>query len=314
MTERILKSDSAKVHFPCIHSGGGGDILSVSCFLSDDLKGIVKVVSGIDDESARRVIGPSRYGERNFRAGNGVMVLFSNPLFTGKSYGLALAVADKIARYGKMPGTWSTIYATGEINADGCGKVTAVDGFDAKLDLLRAKGVPDGVLLYPEHCLTTSKHEKENLSRFFEGGVECIGIQHISELEGLLWEESLSDNRIKQYMKSARDMIQHPTVRKCGQGLLALIGVIFVMFIFKGEPDTEETARRDNTWKADSSEISKEIEISHQDIAQKASSEAGTVEQSVKLELSPTLREQPKKQSQTGEQILESVEVDTNPF
>lgn len=183
---------TVRVGFPCIHSNTEGELLTISCFPTIEMKGIVKVVSGIDDESARRIIGTARYGERDEKAGIGVIVMFSNPLFMGNSYGLALAVADKLARF-DAAGKWHEIYATGCIPVDGCGSVSAIEGFAEKLEALVKKSVPGSLLIYPKSN-HENKHVSDLLSRLTNAGIECCGINHLNDLEGYVWAPSSGKN------------------------------------------------------------------------------------------------------------------------
>ena len=96
MDKSAKAEDTVQVFFPCVHGEASGQLVTVSCFQANELKGVIKVVSGIDDETARRIIGATRYSETHNRAASGVIAFFSNPLFGGESYGLALALADKM--------------------------------------------------------------------------------------------------------------------------------------------------------------------------------------------------------------------------
>jgi hypothetical protein len=69
-----------------------------------------------DDDAARRL--------------DGVTVVFGGDRFSGRSYGLALAIADQRARTTGAPD--SPVIATGVIPARGRGVIAAVEGFAAK--------------------------------------------------------------------------------------------------------------------------------------------------------------------------------------
>ncbi len=178
---------SVQVLFPCVHGLASGQLVIINCFPAAELKSTIKVVTGVDEEIARRVVGAARYDESDSRAGTGVMVLFSNPLFTGESYGLALAVADKLARYHPIR-DWTAIYATGSIPADGCGRVDAVNNFLEKLEMLAEEARPGSLFLYPEkNHLPFSAKIREKLDLLQSKGVECIAVAAVSDLQDKLW-------------------------------------------------------------------------------------------------------------------------------
>lgn len=61
---------------------------------------------------------------------DGVTVVFSGERFSGKSYGLALAIADQRARLPEAPDT--PVIATGVLTPRGRGAISAVEGFETK--------------------------------------------------------------------------------------------------------------------------------------------------------------------------------------
>lgn len=61
---------------------------------------------------------------------DGVTVVFSGGRFSGKSYGLALAIADQRARQPEAPDT--PVIATGVLAPRGRGAISTVEGFEAK--------------------------------------------------------------------------------------------------------------------------------------------------------------------------------------
>ncbi len=223
MKNRKDPADSIKVYFPCIHAGSKGDILSVTCFKSEELKGIVKVVLGVDDETAKTIIGAGRHGERGAAVGEGVMMLFSNPFFSGRSCGLSMVVADKLARYGKAT-TVTKIYATGEIPVDGCGRVDPVDGCTEKLHLLKEMLSPGSLLLLPQANVSSSEQNRALIKKLKELGVKCIGISHVDELNGVVWK---SDSPLL-----AEDKLQKLKTFLIQPNMLKAAGVILFAFLF----------------------------------------------------------------------------------
>ena len=90
------KLKKVSVSFPCVHGTGKGEVITITCFPVNEMKGTIKIPAVDIEDVARRVIGASRHDETDHRAANGVIAMFSNPQFTGLSYTLALAIADKL--------------------------------------------------------------------------------------------------------------------------------------------------------------------------------------------------------------------------
>lgn len=180
---------TTKVFFPCVHGSAKGKLIQITCFSADELKGPIKVVSGVDDDTARRIIGASRYGESDDRAASGVISHFSNPLFTGESYGLALAIADKIVRQGEIS-SGSQIYATGSIPADGCGAVDSVKDLLKKIQLVKKYAPKSSIFILPKNNLKGLFLEVwQELDQLEECGIEWRAIDNVNDLEGVLWSE-----------------------------------------------------------------------------------------------------------------------------
>ena len=198
---------TVRVHFPCVHGLATGQTVTINCFPAREMKGTIKVVNGVDEEIARRIIGASRYGEKDERAGIGVIALFSNPLFSGESYGLALAVADKLARLQRI-GPWEAIYATGKIPADGCGQVDAINGFAEKLSILLDIARPDTLFLYPQQNHPSTDSLMEQMQRLQLKGMRCLPVAHLDDLQGRLWSGSSST--------ASRKSIFTPLLQKVG--------------------------------------------------------------------------------------------------
>jgi len=180
---------TVRVHFPCVHGLATGQTVTINCFPAREMKGTIKVVNGVDEEIARRIIGAARYGEKNERAGIGVIALFSNPLFSGESYGLALAVADKLARLHRI-GPWEVVYATGKIPVDGCGQVEAINGFTEKLSILLDHARPNTLFLYPQKNHPTTDSLTDQMQRLQHKGMRCLPVAHLNDLQGRLWSSS----------------------------------------------------------------------------------------------------------------------------
>ena len=219
-----------KVYFPCIHGLSNGQLVAINCFQSEELKSTIKVVTGVDEEIACRIIGASRFNESDSRAGVGVMALFSSPFFHGESYGLALAAADKLVRFNSAK-QWTEIYATGAIPADGCGRVDAVNGFAEKLDLLLKLAKPDSLFLYPKNNLSPSFDIIQEKLTLLQGkGIECIAITASEDLQ-----EKICATVVEPLVKSTRKKIiewQASLPYSGWQAVfgLSLVGIVIILF------------------------------------------------------------------------------------
>ena len=184
--------ETVTVSFPCVHGTVRGDLVRITCFCSNELKGAIKVVSAIDEEIAKRIIGATRHGESSPAAAHGVIALFSNPMFGGESYGLALAICDKIARL-ETAEQLTQIIATGRIPHDGCGKIKHIGGFIEKLNAVAASAANGAIFIFPRDNLDDAEEEigpaLENLEK---RGIQWRAIKHIDELDGVLWSSSQS--------------------------------------------------------------------------------------------------------------------------
>lgn len=260
-----------QVLFPCISGLAKGQLVTINCFPSDELKGTIKVVTGIDEEIARRVIGASRFKESDSRAGMGVMALFSNPLFSGESYGLALAIADKLARF-DMNQQWVEVYATGTVPADGCGIVSKIDGFAEKLDLLIEQAKPGSLFIYPKNNLPSSSDTiQEKLYLLQNKGVKCISIATIDDLAGKLWPSKTDNSGRNALNIIAEKVVNIPGILWKPTLCFVLIGLACFLIYLVFQAPIEETKpklanQHINTDKKELLEV-KEI-FSHQEIKQ----------------------------------------------
>ena len=206
--------------------------MTINCFHAAELKNAIKVVTGVDEEIARRIIGASRYGESDSRAGLGVMALFSNPLFSGESYGLALAIADKLVRL-QPDHEWSAIYATGVIPADGCGRVQAVQGFVEKIELLRQKAIPGSVFIFPRANMAPNSDRVQMLLNMLKGsGVSCLPIAHIDDLQGRLWAVPQTRQGLQGETGSGPRLLLHPVDIWKGTALFLLAALTVFLLYF----------------------------------------------------------------------------------
>lgn len=181
------------VSFPCVHGAARGDLVRITCFRSEELKGSIKVVSAIDEEIAKRIIGATRHGESSSTAAHGVIALFSNPMFGGESYGLALAIGDKMARLGSATNL-TQIIATGRIPYDGCGKIKPIEGFVEKLTTVAASVTTgEAIFIFPRRNLEEADDQiRQEIDKLEKMGIEWHAIDEIGDLDGLLWSTGQS--------------------------------------------------------------------------------------------------------------------------
>ncbi len=197
----MIRPPSSKVVFPCVHGSTMGELVTISCFRSQDLKGPIQMTSAIDGQSVKRIVGASRYHETDNRAAYGVIASLNNPLFSGQSYGLALALADKIARFGPA-GKWTEIYATGTIPPDGCGAVGRINGLGKKIGLICSQGKPNSIFVFPSKNLDADIEKRLVLLK--KKGIHFIHVHHIKELQGILWDEQTGKNETRNPLKKIR--------------------------------------------------------------------------------------------------------------
>ncbi len=234
-------NNTVHVSFPCVHGAASGQLITISCFQVSEMKSLVKAVTGIDEESARRIIGASRYKEMDNRAALGVMISLSNPLFGGESYGLALALADKITRLGKG-GPYSKIYATGKIPPDGCGRVESISEFERKLDLLNSQGEKGSLFVFSkDNLVEATETVKKKLDQLKVKEIECVAINHINDLRGKAWE---NETQTKNNGSGSKPFSIYQYVA------ILLISSVFVFFIWQQDRSRKNEDRVMNSEKA----------------------------------------------------------------
>ncbi|MDG4594472.1 MAG: hypothetical protein P9F75_02050 [Candidatus Contendobacter sp.] len=145
----MLEQREATIEFPA--AGVGGDLLRVtvkayltshhdvkSCSYSNRLAEI------------KEILGHARAGEDLATIRTDVVIGFSDPDFAGHSHGLALALADKRARFGAR-GPFERIIATGVLSKPGL--VSQVDAFPQKLALVSATLDQESLFVFPRENL-----------------------------------------------------------------------------------------------------------------------------------------------------------------
>lgn len=132
---------------------------------------------------AKLVIDNARYGEHKPTVDVDVVVHFANNDFDGESFGLALALADKLARYGAA-GQTGRVVATGVVGPQG--EVTAVGAFLAKVTYLARVLQSGDLFVYPTgNPATTEMTGCEALQRMQNKGIILRAVEHIAQLSDL---------------------------------------------------------------------------------------------------------------------------------
>lgn len=130
----------------------------------------------------KKLIGYSRYDEDDIdKIEIDVVVRFDRSEFEGQSYGLALALADKQARWSNVT-QFNRIIATGVLEEQG--GVTRVDGFAAKIALLKPIPNQQMLFVFPKQNLDDDPTAMERLS---DKNIFFRPISHLIELRDL-WQ------------------------------------------------------------------------------------------------------------------------------
>lgn len=139
-------ASTASVGFPVV--GVTKDINSVSVHSYPQRHNGTKSCAYVDKSKAvKTILGHSRSDEEIDTVDIDVVVKFANPDFSGNSFGLALALADKLARFGSQH-TYPAIVATGTLETQGI--ISAVDGFAEKLDIVAKEATRDSLFIYSQ--------------------------------------------------------------------------------------------------------------------------------------------------------------------
>jgi uncharacterized protein YegL len=133
---------------------------------------------------AKVVIDNARYGEHTPMVDMDIVVHFANNDFDGDSFGLALALADKRARYGVV-GPSGRVVATGVVGPQGA--VTAVGAFPAKVAYLEQVLQSGDLFVYPAHNATEMAIQ-EALHRLRQRGIVVRGVERLAQVRDL-WHQ-----------------------------------------------------------------------------------------------------------------------------
>jgi len=225
---------TAHVYFPCIHGDHNGDLNKLTCFVSSELRSLIKVASGMDDKIAENIIGASRYNENTSEAVQSVFVRVSNPNFTGRSYELALAIADKLCRYGFDEN--SQYFASGCIEANGCGSVSEVDGTRQKIQLIAKIAKKGDWVFFPiENQKKLTQSEAEQIQNMRATGI------HVTFLESMdFFNQPNKHNDSSKLFKSpilgGKVRFNRATLKRISVLLILILSVMFALFMFDLPP------------------------------------------------------------------------------
>lgn len=200
-------------YFPLVGKQTSG-IAAVSCELSLDNRGTKSfALNGHQGVLIEEILGDSRYSEPSGQSTKSVDVRFFPSDFVDRSFGLALAIADKLSRIEITIPHFPKILATGEIRKDGLGDIQAIKELDKKIKIAKGELSTGDYFVFPQsnqtdlndHNLKTKIIELEDL------GVTVLAVAHIDEfLEFFLSRHQRKQTRaqainkhLKWKMKSA---------------------------------------------------------------------------------------------------------------
>jgi hypothetical protein len=126
----------------------------------------------------KRILGYARHDEGIATVDIDVVVQFDDPDFSGTSFGLALAIADKLSRFGEAR-HYATIVATGTISNGG--SIEPVGSMAGKLETVDSLGA-DALLILPEK---NGRGGDAIISLLRERGVEVRRASNLSDLADL---------------------------------------------------------------------------------------------------------------------------------
>jgi hypothetical protein len=188
------------VLFPIVGCNGA-HIATVrcDCLNARDYPAGRALVLARDEQEIERILADSRSNEPSgAEIARPIWVRFMPQQFTGRSYGLALALADKRARYRSDSVTnASRLYATGLIIEDGFGRIGKVSSFENKLlAIADAADAGDIMILAKGNLDDASPQERELLDQLAKKGVVCRVADRLDELTDLyttIEDEGLSE-------------------------------------------------------------------------------------------------------------------------
>ena len=177
------------VLFPIVGCNGA-HIATVrcDCLNAKDYPAGRALVLARDEQEIERILADSRSNEPSgAEIATPIWVRFMPQQFTGKSYGLALALADKRARYRPdAPSDDTRLFATGLIVEDGFGSIGKVSSFATKLQAIAEAAKPgDIVILAKGNVDNASPDEQALLDQLATKDVMCRIADRLDELADL---------------------------------------------------------------------------------------------------------------------------------
>ncbi|MBD8631980.1 hypothetical protein IFT74_11435 [Oxalobacteraceae sp. CFBP 8755] len=172
---------SARAWFP-LHSGGDHDDLGwvdvsvrplAGAMETDDDAISVPDLDALRQGQARAVLAGARHFDGRGQGQWKTTVRFGETGFSGDSYGLALVMADRIAR-GREFMAWGRVIATGTSGAWHAGKVETVDALAPKCALILREAGPGDRILLPKAWETALPQGMREALRARGASLACV--------------------------------------------------------------------------------------------------------------------------------------------
>ncbi len=183
----------SEVIFPIVGSGRT-DLLCVSCacLSPDDFPAGKVLVLGQNDQDIEHILADARHDEPGGpEITIPIRVRFKPNHFSGKSYGLALALADKRARYRRDDDQGDVrLWATGVVLPGGSGEIGSVSGIDDKLEAIAEEAKAGDIVVLPSPDIDLSDPAiRVKLERLASRAITCHAIGHLNEI-AYLWSDN----------------------------------------------------------------------------------------------------------------------------
>ena len=172
------------VFFPVVGSARSG-IASVNCRVSTR-QGNAKsfLINGRMSDAVEDVLGDARFSEHSNTISQTIDVRFYPSNFSDQSFGLSLALADKLARFApQVLVARQRIFCTGEILANGAGTVGKVELIAKKVQFILDAANAGDIVVFPEsNRKDVSKGAEQALA---EKGIALRFVSHLDDLSDL---------------------------------------------------------------------------------------------------------------------------------
>jgi len=191
----------SEVVFPII-GGGSVELAAVrcDCLPPNAYRAGKALVLVKDEQEVERILADARSDETaGAEIGIPICVRFMPRDFSGQSYGLALALADKLTRYQiDDESLGGQLFATGVIEENGSGKIGKVDQFEDKVFALVEKVQANDVLILPKANIDeATPRATELLNLLIETGATWEAVEHLNDVEKL-WRRAQSPLTTKE--------------------------------------------------------------------------------------------------------------------